>query len=96
MQKRQKARFRAFNYTALCTLPDLKHLVHTCNFCGVPFTIALTVLIFGSQVLRLRLFEWLTLFPEIIPFPQTSQFLAMKYTSFGNEPQITHDDKFEV
>lgn len=91
MQKSQKARFRAFNYTALWTLPDLKHLVHTCNFCGVPFTIAFTVLMLGSQILRLCLLEWLTLFPEIIPFPQTSQCLAMKYTSFGNEPQITRD-----
>mgnify|MGYP007049888493 FL=1 len=82
-QKRQKALNRAFifDYIALCTLPDLKHLVHTCNLCGVPFTTAFTVLTLGSQILRLCLFEWLTLFPEIMPFPQTSQCLAMEYTS---------------
>lgn len=44
-------------YIALCTLPERKHLVHTCNLVGVPSTIALTVLMFGSQVLRECLFE---------------------------------------
>lgn len=44
-------------YIALSTLPDLKHLVHTFTLVGVPLTIALTVLIFGSQTLLECLFE---------------------------------------
>jgi len=39
------------NYTALSTLPERKHLVQAYTRHGVPFTIALTFLTLGFQVL---------------------------------------------
>ncbi len=36
------AAFLFLNYIARCTLPERRHLVHTCIDLGVPLTIALT------------------------------------------------------
>ena len=49
---------------------------------GVPFTIALTFLTFGFQVLFERLCEWDTLIPKAISLLQISH-LAMVCTSFS-------------
>jgi len=43
--------FSLLNYIARCTLPERRHLVHTCIDLGVPLTIALTFWIFGAHFL---------------------------------------------
>ena len=69
------------NYTALSTFPERKQRVHTCNFLGVPLTIALTLLILGFHVRLERLCEWLTLIPKVTLFPHTSHFAIIYDTS---------------
>jgi len=69
------------DYNALSTYPDLKHLVQTLTLFTDPFTTALTVLIFGAQLLELFLFEKVTLLPNTLLLPHTSQTFDMKNTS---------------
>jgi len=51
--------------------------VHTSTFRGVPFTMALTFCRLGTQILFVRMCEWLSLMPVEIPLPQTEHFLDM-------------------
>jgi hypothetical protein len=66
---------------ALVTLPERKQRVQALIRRGEPFTIALTLLTFGFQVLLERLCEWETLIPKAISLLQISH-LAMVCTSF--------------
>ena len=74
--------FCFFNYTALWTLPERKHLLQTLILLVPPLIEALTLLRLGDQVVLLWLFAWLTVFPEILPLPHTSHDLPIYYTSF--------------
>ena len=56
--------------TALSTLPERKQRVQAYTRFGVPLTSAFTRLIFGFQVLLVRLWEWETLMPKVTPLPQ--------------------------
>ena len=67
---------------ARVTLPERRQRVQTLIRRGVPFTIALTFLTFGFQVLFERLCEWDTLIPKAISLLQISH-LAMVCTSFS-------------
>jgi hypothetical protein len=53
--------------------------VHTLMVETVPFLTALTFWRFGSQVLDVLLFAWLTLLPKLGPFPQISHILDIFY-----------------
>jgi len=44
---------------------------------GVPWNITLIFWIFGFHCLLVLMFEWLTLNPEILLFPQMTQTLAI-------------------
>lgn len=68
-------------YIARCTFPDLMHLVQTNFLEETPFSTTLILLTFGFHVLLIFLSECVILFPDIDPFPHTSQNLAMLYTS---------------
>ena len=56
---------------ALSTLPDFKQEVQTYNLFVAPFTLHLTDLMFGLNILLDLLCEWLTLLPKRTLFPQT-------------------------
>ena len=58
------------NQTARSTLLERRHLVQAYTWHGVPFTMALTRLTLGFQVLLERLWEWETLIPKVTPLPQ--------------------------
>lgn len=66
----------ACNY-ALSTFPDFKQEVQTYNFLVAPFTLHLTDLMFGLNILLDLLCEWLTLLPKRTLFPQT-EHLAIR------------------
>ena len=61
-----------YNQIALVTLPERKQRVQAYTRFGVPLTSAFTRLIFGFQVLLVRLWEWETLMPKDTSFPQIS------------------------
>ena len=75
-------------YRALCTLPDRMHLVHTFIVLGLPLTMALTLLMFGTHFRLVLRFEWLTLLPNTTPFLHISQTLATNNTSFTSKPRV--------
>ncbi len=62
---------------ALSTFPDFKQEVQTYNFLVAPFTLHLTDLMFGLNILLDLLCEWLTLLPKRTLFPQT-EHLAIR------------------
>lgn len=62
---------------ALSTFPDFKQEVQTYNFFVAPFTLHLTDLMFGLNILLDLLCEWLTLLPKRTLFPQT-EHLAIR------------------
>ena len=70
MHERKKARalhrlFRCtLTQTALVTLPERRQREQTLTVLGVPFTIALTRLMLGFQVLLVFLLEWDTASPN--------------------------------
>ena len=70
----------------LMTLPALMHDVHAWTRLGVPFTIARTFWIFGSQRRLFRRWEWETRMPKFGFFPQTSQTAAM--SKYLIEPNV--------
>lgn len=63
---------------------------------GAPSTMALTFLRFGFQVLFVLLWEWLTLIPKTMPFPQTAHFAiyrtppVMFRNNIKNRANLTH------
>ncbi len=69
-------------YYALSTFPDFKQEVQTYNFFVAPFTLHLTDLMFGLNILLDLLCEWLTLLPKRTPFPQT------EHLAIGTPPCI--------
>ena len=62
---------------ALSTLPDFKQEVQTYNLFVAPFTLHLTDLMFGLNILLDLLCEWLTLLPKRTPFPQTEHLAIL-------------------
>lgn len=79
-QKKAASDFRFSSLTACSsdyarsTLPDFKQEVQTYSFFVAPFTLHLTDLMFGLNILFVFLLEWLTLWPKRTPFPQTEHF----------------------
>lgn len=67
---------------ALSTLPDFKQEVQTYNLFVAPFTLHLTDLMFGLNILLDLLCEWLTLLPKRTLFPQT------EHLAIGTPPCI--------
>lgn len=65
--------------TALRILPVLMHLVQTYLRTCRLFSITVMRFTFGRHIFFVFLFEWLTLLPIWIDFPQTSHF-AMAYS----------------
>lgn len=65
-----------------------------------PFIFALTLLIFGFQVRLLLLCEWLTLIPNVTPFPQISHLaiskvhLQIKTVKIKITNSLTHKYKY--
>ena len=68
---------------ARSTLPERRQRVQTLTCFVSPFTIARTRWIFGFHLRFVFKCEWLTFMPDISPFAQISQTLAMGYTSFA-------------
>ena len=62
---------------ALVILPARMHEVHTWTLRGEPFTIALTLWMFGFQRRLVRRWEWLMLIPNDGRFPHTSHTAAI-------------------
>ncbi len=58
----------------LSTLPERRQRLQTETVVCVPFTLALTFLMLGFQVLLVFLLEWETLRPKVTPLPQYSHF----------------------
>lgn len=73
---------------ALSTLPDFKQEVQTYNFFVAPFTLHLTDLMFGLNILLDLLCEWLTLLPKRTLFPQT------EHLAIGTPPCVIKCFKF--
>lgn len=71
--------------------------MHTLIFLGTPLIMALTFCMLGDQVLLVRIWEWESWMPVVIPLPQTSH-LAMEFTSlkdltFTIIPKFSRVDK---
>jgi hypothetical protein len=59
------------SYYARSILPERKHRVHTVTVFTVPFSIMRIFLRFGLQTRFVWILEWLTEFPEMVPFLHT-------------------------
>ena len=69
--------FSCRNQMARSTLPERRQRVQTLTCFVSPFTIARTRWIFGFHLRFVFRCEWLTFMPDISPFAQISQTLAM-------------------
>jgi len=65
-------------YNAFVTLFERRQRVQTALVQTVPFSSRTLILrMLGNQLRRALRWEWLIVFPTMLPFPQTSHFLDM-------------------
>ena len=72
----------AANQRARSTLPLRRQRVQTFIWRTEPPTLTRTRCVFGNRTRLVLRLEWLTLWPDIAPLPQTSQIFPTIHTSF--------------